>query len=352
MDIFSIILICITAIVLYLLITSSDKSENYTQNIKKKHKKRRINTINELIDDVVSWDDSQSNCSSRIEVKQQNPYFLDVQFNDSYRDVITGINNIIPDRKQLFNIANVPLKYSEPPVSEVKNLVNDFITVLNKTIITQVPSVRNPNSGWDEAIPDPNMKSGWDYTQEALGLQPSLYDKPAHKCIVELIAIRFVQKYETEDEIKYACEIVLQKKNVDDQLVIKASFVQDKRPLRDENNFFASKNIELQIIIEDVFIIGYLSKQATEYRFKSDPDEEKFYDYQNMEQNNLTDPKYVQKVLLDKYSQRQKEVEYKNAMLDEEGQAFHRTLPSPYDYSNVRATRTILDDMNTHKRFI
>ena len=51
----------------------------------------------------------------------------------------------------------------------------------NDNIKTEVPSYRNPNSGWDEAIPDPKIKSGWDKVQESLGLQPSLWDEPKDK---------------------------------------------------------------------------------------------------------------------------------------------------------------------------
>jgi len=38
-------------------------------------------------------------------------------------------------------------------------------------------------------------------------------------------------------------------------------------------------------------------------------------------------------------------------MLDEEGQEFHKHLPHVYDFSNIKGTQTIFDDMNYHKEF-
>ena len=54
---------------------------------------------------------------------------------------------------------------------------------------------------------------------------------------------------------------------------------------------------------------------------------------------------------MEKYQQRTHEMQFRNAMLDEEGQAFHKDLPNLYDYSNIQNTRTIFDDMNKKKIF-
>jgi len=44
-------------------------------------------------------------------------------------------------------------------------------------------------------------------------------------------------------------------------------------------------------------------------------------------------------------------MEQKTSMLDEFGQAYHDSLPNPYDFSNIRDTRSIYDDMNCPKYF-
>jgi hypothetical protein len=307
-----------------------------------------------ILNDVVSWDDS--NNSTVVSKNHLNSNFINIQFHNDYRDIITAFNNLVPDKKQRFNLPNRPLHYSEPESAEVRNLVNDFIKIINDNLQTEVPSHRNPNSGWDEMIPDPTIKSGWDKTQESLKLPTSLYEDPTSKAPIKLISIKQVQKYETEDEIKYSIEIVIQKVNVEDQMIIKGSFVQDKQPLHNENNFFKTSNIEMKITIEDLFIIGYLSDHGskdTVKLFESLGDrEEKWYDYNKLEYNNMTDPKYIQKILMEKYKQRTDEMEQRNAMLDEEGQQFHKELPHIYDFSNIKGTRTIFDDFNTPKTFV
>lgn len=304
----------------------------------------------DVLDDLVTWDDNYS--TGVITKESINPNFINNQFHNDYRDIITAINNIIPDKKQLFNLANRPLnKYSEPEVDEVRHMVRDFITVLNDNLKIQVPNHRNPNSGWDEAIVDPHTESGWDKVQKSLGLPTSLYEKPAPKSPVKLISIKYVQKYETDDEIKYSVDIILQKLNVDDQMIIKADFVQDKRPLNDENNFFKSSMIPMKLAIENIFITGYLSKDGNDAIQEFDGDDVKWYDYNKLEHNNLVDPKYIQRVLMEKYKHRNEEMQGRVSMLDEEGQEFYKTLPHEYDYENIKMTQTIFDDFNNKRTF-
>ncbi len=359
MESINIILLILIAYILYILVSKNDVRGQTTIGKKSKPKKESFNVYkrpddntvaDDLLDDIVSWDESFN--SGNAEPIELNPNFQNIQWHNDYRDVITAINNLVPDRKQLFNLPNIPVIYSEPEVGEVKNMVSDFINAINVNLGTEVPTYRNPNSGWDEAIPDPTIKSGWDKIQESLGLPVSLYEKPAPKAPIKLITVRFVQKYETEDELKYSCDIVIQKKNVDDQMILKADFVQDKRPLHDENNFFKSSIIEMKVWIENVYVVGYLSQYGDDSTKQYDGDDKKYYDYNKLEYNNLVDPKYVQKVLMEKYRQRNEEMEQRTALLDEEGQNFHRELPHIYDFSNIRGTQTIFDDMNYHKTFI
>ena len=306
-----------------------------------------INTVANDIDVITSWNGAVR--SSLAKMPSLNPNFLNLQFHNDYRDIITAINNLVPEKKQKFNLANIPLKYSQPEVSEIKDLITDFIYVLNDNIKNEVPNVRNIDSGWDEAIPDPNIVSGWAKAQAVLNLPASLYEEPVGRNKVNLIKVRQVQKYETDDEIKYSIDFVIQKDNVSDQMILKGDFVQDMRPLNDENNFFINKKIKTQVIIEDIFVIGYLSKEGNNDLDTFKPNE--YYNYNKMEYNDLTDPKYIQKILLEKYKQNTLEMDQRNALLDEEGQAFHRDLPNMYDSDNIKGTRTIFQDMNEQKVF-
>lgn len=283
---------------------------------------------------------------------QINSNLINNQFHNDYRDVINGINNLVPEQKQLFNLANIPLKYSEPNTSEVRKIVDDFIYVLNTNVKNDVDCVRNANTGWNEPVVEPKVKSGWDKIQESLGLNPSLWNEPKNKSKIILKQIKYVQKYETEDEIKYNITLIIQKLGVKDQMYIQPSFVIDKRPLQNENNFFVNKRVGIKMAIENIFILGYLSNDGIDSKLLSVKDVDKYYNYNDMECNNMTNPKLVQDVLMKKYAQRTNEMELRNAALDEEGQAFHKTLPNMYNYTNIQDTRTIFDDMNTDRVFI
>lgn len=353
MDIINVLLIILIFYMLYVISYSSVKNPTTEKYDSIRHQPRynrnKIIKEKQIINDVISWDGSDD--SGSLTKQQINPNLLDVQFHNDYRDVITAINNLVPEQKQLFNLPNIPVVYSEPRPSEVKNLISDFLHVLNVNLAKEVPDVRNKNSGWDEAITDPRIESGWDKVQKGLGLLPSLWNDPAGKSQIKLININYVQKYETDDELKYSCDIIIQKAGVDDQMILKTSFVQDKRPLRDENNFFLSKNVDMKVVIEGVFILGYLSHEGNDARLEYDNESTKYQDYNLMEKNQMTDPKNIQSILLEKYQQKAEEMNQFNLMLDEEGQSFHKTLPNLYDLPNVQATTTIFDDMNSNKIF-
>lgn len=332
--------------------------------------------MDDILDDHISMDqsyDSIMNSSVNPSIKV-NPHFIENQFHNDYRDLITSFNNLVPGKKQLFNLPNIPLVYSEPEVSEVRTLVIDFVSLVNHNIKTRVPASRNKNTGWDELVEEPKTPSGWERVQTSLGLPTSLYEDPAKRALVVLVDVPKVQKYETDDEIKYSIELVLQKVNVEDQMLIKADFVQDKRSTTDENNFFNSNNVDMKVSIENIFLLGYLTNAGDNGYLKCghgdklnigsgesyninkvsnyDGDKEKYYDYNKLEYNNMTDPKMVQRLLMEKYQKRNEEMGERTAMLDEEGRAYHAGLPNVYDYSNIRDSRSIYDDMNSPKTFV
>lgn len=303
-------------------------------------------------DDLISNYSLNSRESLDLVKKPINPNFLDIQFHNDYRDVYTALLNIVPDKRQLFNISNIPITYSVVELNEVKLLLVDFMAVLNENINTEVPLYRNPNSGWDEAIVDPNVESGWDKSMKALGLPVSIYEKPAANSQVDIVKVNKIQKYETEDEIKYVINFVIQKRNVDDQMIIQGSYVIDKRGLQTEDNFFINSKIDLKVLIEDVFIVGYLSKeglQSVQQRSDIDQSELLYEDPNKMEYNQVTDPKYIQKVLMDKYDMKRKEMYLRNSLLDSEGQDYYSSL-NPYDFSNLTGPQvTIFQNMNEKK---
>lgn len=364
MNTLNIILIIVIVLVLYLMTINNNslkEVENYiTPKELHRQKMKRIYGAKytpTTRDDIVSWHGVDGETPSMItnddsiQYEPVKPNFLHIQWHNDYRDVITALQNLSPAKKQLFNHSNIPIKYSQPEATEVYDIVQDFIEAINENICNEVPNYRNKNSGWDEAIPDPNEKSGWEQIQESLGLAPSLYDKPAGKRNVRLIAIQEVEKRETEDEVQHIINFVISKYGVEDQMVLRASFVQDLRPLRDENNFNVANDIQIDVSIEELSVIGFLSNEGPDDNLNFEADKDQYYDYKLMEYNNMTDPRYVLSKLEEKYNQRNSEMNQMTALLDEEGQAFHSTLPHSYDYSNIQATQTIFDDYNKKRKF-
>jgi hypothetical protein len=218
------IILIIMMVFLFIIIFYFNKNntENMSPNLQQtKILNKRI--INNLIDDVISNDSIIS--INDIATPPLNKNFLTIQFHNDYRDVNDALQNIVPEKHQWFNLQSIPVQYSEPEILEVKNLVDDFITVLNENLRTMVPNCRNSQSGWSDQIPETHIKSGWCKSQEALGLQPSLYPEPAPKAPVSLININNVEKRETEDEIQYTINMVLSKLGVADQMVITTTFL-------------------------------------------------------------------------------------------------------------------------------
>ena len=315
---------------------------------KQQHKPNDI-LVDDILDNLQEWDKNYTN-RSKIKKHTIKPNFINTLFHDDYRDVITAFNNIVPSNKQLFNIANVPLKYSEPNKREVKSLVINFINDLNSYIKKDVNLVRDLNTGWDEPLEDPNVESGWDRVQANLGLSTSLYNKPLKQTGVELISLERVQKYETEDEIKYACNIIIEKTGSNEQMIFKISFIINKNLLHDENRFFSAQNVDLDVAIEEIHIEGYLSDNGDDANKLYKNIKEKHYEINNMEFNSSVSPALIKQKLMEHHNKKEKEMNYRNSLLDTEGRDFHRNLPSPSDYASYQVTQTVFDDMNCKKK--
>ena len=350
MNNFDIIILISIAYIIYLLATSGKKplksdngnekdsvpssayKEHFTENFGSKY-----------VDNTIKKIKKHRKCFSNDDDHFLNPYFVDTQFHNDFRDVITAFNNVAPRQRQIFNLSNIPLKFSivEPKEEpEVTRIMNDFIGVVNQNIKLQVSDTRKPSSGWDEAISDPNVKSGWEKVQEQLGLASSLYNKPAKKGKIQLLIIDKIEKYETDDEVKYACYVILGKEHVEDQMVVKVSVVLDKRALRDERTFLNDINPELPIVIEEIFVLGYLSLEGMD---GSDAPRDNLYNFDGLENSEMLDQRVIVNELMNKYTQRTKEMQQRVDMLDENGQTFHSTLPSLADYDAYKATKTIFD---------
>lgn len=360
---FLIKLIIITLILYFLVcLLFPINNNNYNYNSPKKLTNDiNLNNPSNYIDDNISIDDIDNhlifnNDNSNYIKINKNKNFIDIKFHNDYRDVLTSFDNLTPDKRQIFNLANRPITYSEPNFKEVKNLINHFVDILNNDIINNVDNSYNSNSGWDEKIPHIKFDSGWDKIQKSLGLPTSLYHEPKGKSSIKIINVDSVEKYEYDKEIKYKINLVLQKLNSNDQIVISIDFVVDKHHINPDDFHFDYK-LYHNTVIERIYVVGYLSNSGIDNNIynsnniNSSKFKNLYKDFQNMEHSDLTDPKKVQQVLLDKYKQKNKEISFRNSLFDEEGRVFHNDLPNVYDYDNIKNTQTIFDDMNGLKKF-
>lgn len=296
--------------------------------------------IDKGVDDLLKF---EKNKKHKRHKKLLNKYFNDIKFHNDYRDVLTAFYLLVPHQKQIFNLPNIPLIYSEPSLENVKDMINDFINTLNLTIDKDVPHYINTKSDWNTAMPDPNISSGWEKVQQSLGLPPSLYQRPILQTHVNLLSIFRIQKYETDDEIKYVITMVLSKENVKDQMILKVSFVEDKRIYNEENNFFKDKeNSITKMVIEEFSIVGFLSEYGEDI-YVTDKDD--LYNFEDLEKNDFIDNKKIVETLNDRYKKRMEETDFRNAMLDEDGRVSRLSLDDLTKYESVKGTRNIFDDM-------
>jgi hypothetical protein len=310
-------------------------NDNFHEDIRAKYKpKKNIDYLNDLLKYA---DDSSFEGSNAY-----NLDFVEAQFHNDYRDTITAFNNIAPSQKQVFNIANVPATFSNPNPVEVRKLVRDFLKELNKNLYTEVPDYRTPSSGWDEPLEDPKCESGWDKSMKSLGLPKSIYPDPAKKAKVKLVKLDHVEKYETEDEIKYACFLFLKKPNVEDILVIKVSFVLDKRNINEDRLFFSERITETRVILEEIFILGYMTERGVG---RSNHPRDKFYNFYDLEKDGIMDDKAILKQLNKKLAERHRETQRFDNSMDDQFRLLKTEAPNIGNYNSYQVTQTIYDDL-------
>uniref|UniRef100_A0A6C0E956 Uncharacterized protein n=1 Tax=viral metagenome TaxID=1070528 RepID=A0A6C0E956_9ZZZZ len=261
--------------------------------------------LDKLFDSIEKNNNGTIKKKNRTHVKDKNNnvnrFFQESQFHTDYRDVIDAFNNIAPAQKQLFNRSDYPVKVSEPKLDEIKTLVKSFIRRLNHSLKHEVTDFINANSGWDEMVPERKEKSGWEKQQQELGLPTSIYGDPARRSKVKLIKIDRCEKYATEEQLRYVVFMIIQKPKVRDQMVVKVSFVLDN--LFDDRKFFSEDNAKVNVNIEEIFILGFMTDES----FGTDSKLDDFYNFENVEKDGMIDQEEVLKQLIAKYKSRQAE---------------------------------------------
>lgn len=268
--------------------------------------------------------------------------FIDTQFHNDYRDTINAFNDLAPSQKQIFNLNNDSVKFSNPSYDniKIKELINDFIKELNNKII-QTNDYSNPNSGWDNLSPQKPIKTGWDTAMESLNLPNNLYNEPAGKDFVKLINVDHIEKYSTNNgnEDKIVCYLFIKKENTKDILSIKVSFVINNTIY--ENYSYGNNNN--YIVIEEIFIIGILTPLKSNTLGRYTDSKDKFYHFSNLDVNNITSDDEIIKQLNEKNKIRYDEMQRFNDTLEPDFQDLIN-VPNLSNTKSYQATQTIYDD--------
>ena len=213
---------------------------------------------------------------NKIPCKKLNKFFIQSQFSDSYRDVLTAFNYICPDQKILFNLQTLPVvttKYQlnrDTPFVFIK-LVTQFVNKVNKEIKSMPESYEIVNNFNNYMPLTAQLKKytenkGINKFYKDIGVDYNLYADTPPNAPIELIKIIKASREYTDAETKYVITFVLKKilKSVNDQLQITVHFVTKNDPFEAYNLFDGEPksqtiNSTQEVAIEFVFVDGYFT---------------------------------------------------------------------------------------------
>jgi hypothetical protein len=232
-------------------------TENFSVEIDESLKEKKENI----------YDSSMKYIDQILKSKQKrivNPYLLESQFHNDYRDTLNAIIIAIPKQTQLFNRSNLPIiNVSTPSNKEVAPLIKNFIKEMNRVLDDNVADELHVRD-WKNNYGEKEYKSGWDKQQEKLGLPASIYNTPTKKEHINLIKVDNAERFETEDEIRYVVVLILQKPSAKDQMMLKVSFQINKQDINLDREFFekGKNESETLIKIEEAFVMGFLTNNS------------------------------------------------------------------------------------------
>jgi hypothetical protein len=156
---------------------------------------------------------------------------------------------------------------------------------------------------------------------------------------VSLVNFSDITKYEIEKEIKYTCQLVLQKDKVKDKLVVQLSFV-------------LPKDLDgRKIIIETIDILGYLTEQGLGVD-RQETDDFYYFDSLNRSNHNMLSGDIILTEMMKKYNMRQKVMQERIDGSDDFVKQKYREIPSPAQYDSYQLTQTVISDMTNEKKFM
>ena len=247
MNIINLLIVLLIIYIIYFVLTKKPSHKKLKYKIIKKNK------------------NNKNGKKVRFDTDSTNKYFSDAQYNSNYSDTIDAFN-LMSLQKQSFNVAELPIiKVTKLDTIKSEKMANDFINEINAVI-------GNPQNNWTTNTLEKPVKSGWDLSMDNLGLPSSIYNEPAKVSEIKLVKVDYAEKVETESEIEINIYMVVQKLNTDIQMVIKLSLLLSKNDVNLEREFFdKTKNTyETKIIIQNIFVVGFLLNEFTNNSSRAD----------------------------------------------------------------------------------
>jgi hypothetical protein len=345
----NIVIMLLLVLFAYLIITKYEKL-NYIKN--DLYDEEDLSYIDKIFDKIKKSKPSKESNKNNLIIETKSaepnikPFFVDMRIHNDYRDTITAFNNIAPDQRPIFNRSVLPVKQIDVDPEQVKPLIKAFIENINDNVKNDVTDYIVDKTGFDELIPENPGKPGWDKQQQKLGLPGSIYNEPAGRAKIKLLKIDKVDKFATTEQVNFIVYMIVQKKNTADQMIIKVSFVMNNQDINADRDFFKknnSSNVDLDIKIEEIAIIGFL----TDHSYGSPMPREDFYkfniDYNDVEQDDVLKQEIILNELKRKYKQRQIEADGFNVLISPQANnnvAIFR-LSSETPYKPLESTNAI-----------
>ena len=288
-------------------------NEKYTLCQKRKKERMQKNGKYYIHNDDNKYLDKMINSSQACEVL---PYFVEMQFHNDYKDIITAFDKMTETAgKPLFNRSNEPVKYTPLTVNDGNEFINTFLNELNDVLKNKVTEVADLENGWNNIQDNPNVENGWEKQMKQLGLPTNLYNKGSKKDNVILVRIDKVDKFETDSQIRHDVYCIIQKVNALDQMVVKVSFLMNRHDLNNDRNFFNDdKTVDLNINLESVFIVGFMTDHS--YGSENKNTRQDFYTFENIEKDGMMDQDEIIKQLKKKYQNYQIEANGLTTQID------------------------------------
>lgn len=212
---------------------------------------------------------AEYNTSTGAENGRELYQFNDAKNNNDYKEV-TAVAQTMTKGKELFNVAEKPVKTTRPSRKKIFSLVKHFVDELSDKAMNN-DGISDISDGWMTGLPLNKERDGWEKQMKKLGLPTSIYTKAAKPSPLKLVKINNHTSQETDDDMRIVCEILCQKESSKDRIIFEVYFWIDKRNVNDERELFKDKETsaldalsfesedeELPIIIEKVHVLGFM----------------------------------------------------------------------------------------------